>query len=93
VKKISVLGAGLVGSLLSVMLGRRGYQVKLIEKRPDLRKVKWEDGRTINLALSERGWRALDRVGIVAGVKELAIPMYGRMMHDEKGKLTFQPLW
>lgn len=86
-----MLGAGLVGSLLSVMLGRRGYQVKLIEKRPDLRKVKWEDGRTINLALSERGWRALDRVGIVAGVKELAIPMYGRMMHDEKGKLTFQP--
>jgi kynurenine 3-monooxygenase len=86
-----VLGAGLVGSLLSVMLGRRGYQVQLIEKRPDLRKVKWEDGRTINLALSERGWRALERVGIVADVKQLAIPMYGRMMHDEKGKLTFQP--
>jgi kynurenine 3-monooxygenase len=91
VKDITVLGAGLVGSLLSVMLGRRGYRVQLIEKRPDLRKVKWEDGRTINLALSERGWRALDKVGIVGDVKQLAIPMYGRMMHDEKGKLTFQP--
>lgn len=90
-KNISVLGAGLVGSLLAVMLGRKGYHVQLIEKRPDLRKTKWEDGRTINLALSERGWRALGRVGIVEEVKQLAIPMYGRMMHDEKGKLTFQP--
>jgi kynurenine 3-monooxygenase len=73
------------------MLGRRGYTVQLIEKRPDLRKVKWEDGRTINLALSERGWRALERVGLVKDVKQLAIPMYGRMMHNEKGGLTFQP--
>ncbi|MDO1447556.1 NAD(P)/FAD-dependent oxidoreductase [Rhodocytophaga aerolata] len=90
-KNITVLGAGLVGSLLAVMLGRRGHTVQLIEKRPDLRKVKWEDGRTINLALSERGWRALERVGLVEEVKQLAIPMYGRMMHNEKGDLTFQP--
>jgi kynurenine 3-monooxygenase len=90
-KKITVLGAGLVGSLLSVMLGRRGHQVQLIEKRPDLRKIKWEDGRTINLALSERGWRALGRVGLAEEVLQLAIPMYGRMMHSEQGKLTFQP--
>lgn len=90
-KNITVLGAGLVGSLLAVMLGRRGHTVQLIEKRPDLRKVKWEDGRTINLALSERGWRALERVGLVGEVKQLAIPMYGRMMHNEKGDLTFQP--
>lgn len=90
-KNITVLGAGLVGSLLSVMLGRKGHQVQLIEKRPDLRKVKWEDGRTINLALSERGWRALNRVGLMEEVKQMAIPMYGRMMHSEQGKLTFQP--
>ncbi|QHT66448.1 FAD-dependent monooxygenase [Rhodocytophaga rosea] len=90
-KNITVLGAGLVGSLLSVMLGRRGHKVQLIEKRPDLRKVKWEDGRTINLAMSERGWRALDRIGMMEEVKQIAIPMYGRMMHSEQGKLTFQP--
>jgi kynurenine 3-monooxygenase len=90
-KNITILGAGLVGSLLSVMLGRRGHKVQLIEKRPDLRKVKWEDGRTINLAMSERGWRALDRVGLMEEVKAMAIPMYGRMMHSEQGKLTFQP--
>lgn len=89
--KITVLGAGLVGSLLSILLARKGNQVALYEKRPDLRKLAWDDGRTINLALSERGWRALDRVGLADEVKKMSIPMPGRMMHDVTGKLTFQP--
>jgi kynurenine 3-monooxygenase len=88
---ITVMGAGLVGSLLSVLLARRGHQVNLFEKRPDLRVSQWEDGRTINLAMSERGWRALRLVGLEDAAKEFAIPMRGRMMHDLAGKLTFQP--
>lgn len=90
-KKITILGAGLVGSLLSVMLARKGQKVALYEKRPDLRKHNWDDGRTINLALSERGWSALERVGLAEEVKRMAIPMPGRMIHDSKGNLTFQP--
>jgi kynurenine 3-monooxygenase len=86
-----VLGAGLVGSLLSILLARRGHQVSLYEKRPDLRVSQWEDGRTINLAMSERGWRALRLVGLEPAAKEFAIPMRGRMMHDPAGNLTFQP--
>ncbi len=88
---ITVMGAGLVGSLLSVLLARRGHRVNLFEKRPDLRVSQWEDGRTINLAMSERGWRALRLVGLEDAAKEFAIPMRGRMMHDPAGKLTFQP--
>jgi kynurenine 3-monooxygenase len=90
-KKITVLGAGLVGSLLSILLARRGHKVSLYEKRPDLRVSQWEDGRTINLAMSERGWRALRLVGLEKAAKEFAIPMRGRMMHDPAGNLTFQP--
>jgi kynurenine 3-monooxygenase len=90
-KKIAVLGAGLVGSLVSVILARRGHQVHLYEKRPDLRIKHWEDGRTINLAMSERGWHAMRMVGLEEQAKEFAIPMQGRMIHDLKGNLTFQP--
>ena len=56
-----------------------------------MRKGKAEAGRSINLALSTRGLRALDEVGLASAVKKVAIPMHGRMMHDSKGNLTFQP--
>ncbi len=85
------MGAGLVGSLLSVLLARRGHRVHLFEKRPDLRVAQWDDGRTINLAMSERGWRAMRLVGLEEEVKQFAIPMQGRMIHDLQGNLTFQP--
>ena len=90
-KNISILGAGLVGSLLAALLARRGHQVQVIEKRPDLRTSNWDDGRSINLAMSERGWQAMRAVGLEAEVKKFAIPMPGRMMHDPQGKLTYQP--
>ena len=90
-KKITVMGAGLVGAMAAVVLARQGHQVTVYEKRPDLRKVKWDDGRTINLALSERGWNALRMIGLESQVHSLSIPMPGRMMHDLHGHLTFQP--
>ena len=90
-KKIIILGAGPVGSLLACYLLQSGYEVELYEKRWDTRVSFADSGRSINLALSNRGWKALYDVGIGEGVRELAIPMKGRMMHDLEGDLTFQP--
>ncbi|MDN5201522.1 NAD(P)/FAD-dependent oxidoreductase [Fulvivirgaceae bacterium BMA10] len=90
IEHISMLGAGLVGSLLSIYLAKRGYHVKIYEKRPDMRKTGAAQGRSINLALSDRGWKAIKEVGAYNDIANISIPMKGRLMHDEDGKLTFQ---
>ena len=90
-RKITILGAGLVGSLLSIFLSKRGYEVSLFESRPDMRKASTPGGRSINLALSHRGLKALDAVGLKEKVEKACIPMSGRMIHDLEGKLNFQP--
>ena len=88
-KKIHISGAGLVGSLLAVMLGNRGYEVSVLERRQDPRRVKNEGGRSINLALSSRGIAALKTAGLMGEVEKLLIPMKGRMLHLEDGKEVF----
>ena len=90
-KHIAICGAGLVGSLLSIYLINRGYKVSVFERRGDMRKSGFAGGRSINLALSNRGIRALDEVGIADEIKAVAIPMHGRMMHDRAGSLSFLP--
>jgi kynurenine 3-monooxygenase len=85
------MGAGLVGALLSIYLRQRGYDVSLFEKRPDIRKAGTDSGRSINLALSKRGIKALEDVGVFEQVRKIIIPMKGRMMHSLDGELTFQP--
>lgn len=90
-KHIAIVGAGLVGSLLAIYLRKRGYKITVFERRGDMRKKGAEGGRSINLALSNRGIRALEDVGLAEPLKKVAIPMHGRMMHDRKGNLTFQP--
>jgi kynurenine 3-monooxygenase len=90
-KHIAIVGAGLVGSLLSIYLSRRGFKVSVFERRADMRKGKSEAGRSINLALSTRGLRALEEVGVADAIKKVAIPMHGRMMHDVQGNLSFLP--
>ena len=89
-KRIAVIGAGLVGSMLSEYLAKRGYIVEVYERRPDLRNVEIIGGRSINLALSTRGWKALEGIGLKDQVMEIALPMKGRMMHAIDGELTFQ---
>ncbi|MDC3336831.1 FAD-dependent monooxygenase [Flavobacteriales bacterium] len=90
-KQVIIIGAGLVGSLWAVYMAKRGYKVTIYERRSDVRKAEITAGKSINLALSDRGWNALNKVGIGDEVKkELAIPMSGRIMHGVDGSLTHQ---
>lgn len=90
-KNITIIGAGLVGSLLSIYLAKRGHKIKLFERRGDMRKEKIAAGRSINLALSDRGLRALEQIGIADEIKRIAIPMYKRSIHNTDGTNVFQP--
>lgn len=90
-KEATIVGAGLVGSLWAAYLAKAGYNVTIFESRSDLRKATLTAGKSINLALSNRGWRALEGVDVADEVRKIAIPMYGRTMHDLEGNLTFQP--
>ena len=90
-KEVVIIGAGLVGSLLSIYLVKHGYKVRVYERRADMRKEKVEAGRSINLALSDRGIKALQEVGIVDDILQIAIPMHGRFIHNTDGSTAFQP--
>ncbi|MFI5222086.1 MAG: FAD-dependent oxidoreductase [Bacteroidia bacterium] len=90
-EKISIIGGGLSGSLLAIFLAKRGFEIDLFERRPDMRKNRISAGKSINLALSTRGLHALERVGLDQEILKDAIPMYGRMIHSINRELTFQP--
>lgn len=90
-ENVAVIGAGLVGSLQALYLAKQGHDVKVFERRPDMRQAEINAGKSINLALSDRGWKALAGVGMEEAIREISIPMKGRMMHDVEGNLTFQP--
>lgn len=90
-QKITLVGGGLSGGLLAVFLARRGYDVHVYERRADMRQGRYEGGRSINLALSTRGIRGLEKAGIAGDILDIAIPMSGRMMHDKDGNLAYQP--
>jgi kynurenine 3-monooxygenase len=88
---ILIIGAGLCGSLLALRMAQRGFTVKLIERRPDLRNVEQDAGRSINLAFSNRGMKGIALVGLQDEVKKLCIPMHGRMLHDIQGNTFLSP--
>ncbi len=90
-QNIAILGAGLVGSLLSIILAKRGNSVAIYERRADMRKHDISGGKSINLALSNRGMWPIKRAGVIGQIEKMIIPMKGRMMHDENSLLTFQP--
>ena len=90
-KETIIIGAGLVGSLLSIYLSRRGYKVKIYERRADMRKEDIAAGRSINLALSDRGIKALQEVGLMDEIRKICIPMHGRYLHNADGSTAFQP--
>lgn len=90
-KDTIIIGAGLVGTLLSIYLCKRGYHVKIYERRADMRKEDLVAGRSINLALSDRGIKALEEVGLMDEIRKICIPMNGRFMHNADGSTAYQP--
>ncbi len=89
--QITLIGAGLAGSLLSIYLAKRGFEVEIFERRPDMRSAEISAGRSINLALSVRGLHALEKVGLKERIMQIAIPMKGRMLHSLTGELNLVP--
>jgi kynurenine 3-monooxygenase len=90
-EKITIIGGGLAGSLAAIYMAKRGFEVNLFERRPDMRKASVYQGRSINLALSMRGLNALEKIGLDKEILSDAIPMYGRMMHSKTGELSYHP--
>ncbi len=90
-KPIIIVGAGLVGSLLAILLGKKGYSVKLYERRPDMRKNRQYIGKSINLALSDRGIKGLQMAGVLDEIMKISVPVYGRTIHNINKEIIFQP--
>lgn len=89
--KVTIIGAGLAGSLLSIYLAKRGIKVNIFEARSDMRKEEVAAGRSINLALSDRGIAALREIGMDEYMLSEAVPMYGRMIHSVSGETKLLP--
>ncbi|MGB0133706.1 FAD-dependent oxidoreductase [Dokdonella sp.] len=87
---ITIIGAGLVGSLLATLLAQRGFKVNVFERRPDPRRAGFLGGRSINLALAERGWNGLRIAGMQERMQSIAVMMRGRMVHDTNGRTNLQ---
>lgn len=88
---VHIVGGGLVGSLLSIFLAKKGFQVELYEGRSDMRKEEIDAGRSINLVITSRGLQALEQVGLREQALDIAVPVKGRMLHDVQGQTTFVP--
>jgi kynurenine 3-monooxygenase len=86
-----IVGAGLVGNLLALYLAQAGYQVSVYERLPDPRLVASRSDRSVNITVAERGFCALDAVGVGDLVRQNSIPIYGRIIHPEEGDCTYQP--
>ncbi|MBD0779845.1 FAD-dependent monooxygenase [Maribacter sp. ANRC-HE7] len=88
-KNIAIVGSGLVGSLLAIYLKKYGHTVTVFDRRPDIRTIVFS-GRSINLAMSDRGWKALSEIGIEEEIKKIAIPLDKRAMHVVGKPVYFQ---
>jgi kynurenine 3-monooxygenase len=90
-KNTTIIGAGLVGSLLSIYLAKRGHKVTIYERRADMRDQKMSAGRSINLAMSDRGLLALEKIGLADEIRKISIPMHCRYIHNADGTTVTQP--
>jgi kynurenine 3-monooxygenase len=90
-EKVIIVGAGLAGSLLAIYMAKRGLAVEVYEGREDMRRAEVAAGRSINLALSDRGIAALREVGMDEYMLAEAVPMLGRMIHTPTGETKLLP--
>jgi kynurenine 3-monooxygenase len=90
-ERINIIGAGLAGTLLAVLLARRGLAVHVYERRADPRQAAADSGRSINLALAARGIAALERADLMPRVRPLMIAMRGRLVHEPGGAALLRP--
>ena len=90
-ESFTIIGGGPVGTLLAISLARHGYTVGLYESRPDSRQTSIYQGKSINIALSDRGWTSLEKIGISADAKNQSIPMHHRAVHGVDGELSALP--
>lgn len=88
-KNIAIIGSGLVGSLLAIYLKKRGHNITVFDRRKDVRTIEFS-GRSINLAMSNRGWNSLAKVGIESEVRKLAMPLDKRAIHVNDKPVYFQ---
>jgi kynurenine 3-monooxygenase len=88
---VCIVGAGPTGALLAILLRRLGMQVVLYESRPDPRRGSGESGRSINLALADRGIYALSQAGVLGDIEPATLPMRGRLVHSLDGTTSLQP--
>lgn len=89
-ENIAIVGSGLVGSLLAIYLEKRNHTITVFDRRPDIRNIEFS-GRSINLAMSRRGWKTLEKVGLRREVEALGIPMYHRAIHIKGKPIQKQP--
>jgi kynurenine 3-monooxygenase len=88
-QKIAVVGSGLVGTLLAIYLKKLGHTVHVFDRSADIRTVEFS-GRSINLVMSNRGWKALDDIGLTSAIKKIGIPVDKRAIHLQDSKLMYQ---
>lgn len=89
-RKITIVGCGLVGSLWAYLLKKQGYDVVVFEKRSDPRLMLHQAGRSINLVITSRGLHALEVAGLLEKIIPITVPVYGRRIHPKTGETFFQ---
>lgn len=89
-RKVTIVGCGLVGSLWAYLLKKQGYEVEVYEKRSDPRKSTAPAGRSINLVITSRGLYALEKAGLLDKILPITVPVYGRRIHPKIGESFFQ---
>jgi kynurenine 3-monooxygenase len=90
-EKVAIIGGGLVGAMQAIYMAQKGFNVDVYERRDDIRYAQFVAGKSINLALSDRGWEALRKIDMEDEIRQIAIPMRGRKIHNVDGSQVFQP--
>ena len=90
-RKITIVGAGLSGTLMAILLAKRGYMIEIIERNNDPRLGLKKTGKSINLTLCKRGIKVLEKAGLKSEIQKWWVPAYGRHIHLSENQTETQP--